>query len=362
MAEFEVMPGKLREQAGNLNDISRMLRTYGQGISSVSRNLSGAIGGPYAIIFSTLLSIMEQLQQNQQSTDSMHTVLMRVAERYLNAETKIVDAAGKKETIEHPDSFLSFYASSNAWNAAADSDGSLDPLTGRWTGNAYANASVWEGSAGFNIGNGLYQFDAKGTALGAHAEAEAELDPFKISAGASAGAAALNGTITQSTLWGVDQCEAEGSVLGAEAEAKGYLSWLGVAGSAEAWAAVAKGEAEQTLGLDKYHVQGGAEGAVLGAGAEASAGIGMYQDKDGNTQMGMHASAGAEAYVAKGEVKGGVTLFGIEVNASFGGQIGAGASAEAEVSANSVKVGGSLAALLGISGEIEIDWSDFGFW
>lgn len=362
MAEFEVMPGKLREQAGNLNDISRMLQTYGQGISSVSLGLSGIMGGSYAIIFETLQSIMGQLRQDRQSTDSMQTVLMRAAERYLNTETKIVDAAGKKETIQHPDNSISWNASSGVWNTSAGADGSLNPLTGRWTGNADADASVWKGSAGVNIGNGLYQFDANATALGAHAEAEAELDPFKISAGASAWAAALHGDVTQSGLWGVEQFKAEGSVLGADAEAKTYLSWLGVAASAEAAAAVAKGEAEQTLGLDKYHVQAGAEGAVLGAEAEASAGIGMYQDKDGNTQMGMHASAGAEAYVAKGEVTGGFTVFGIEVNASVGGQIGAGASAEAEVSANSVKIGGSLAALLGISGEIEIDWSNFGLW
>lgn len=142
MAEFEVMPGKLREQAGNLNDISRMLQTYGQGISSVSLGLSGIMGGSYAIIFETLQSIMGQLRQDRQSTDSMQTVLMRAAERYLNTETKIVDAAGKKETIQHPDNSISWNASSGVWNTSAGADGSLNPLTGRWTGNADADASA----------------------------------------------------------------------------------------------------------------------------------------------------------------------------------------------------------------------------
>lgn len=362
MAEFEVMPEKLREQAETLNDIGRLLLMYGQEVSAVSLNLSGKLGSAYDIIQSALRIITDQLYEKQKSTDSMRTALVRTAERYLNTETKIIDAAAKKETIEHPASLGTSNVSSGTMNVAAGLTASVDLVAGRLKGTAYANASVWEGSAGWELGNGLLQGGAQATAFSANAEAEASLDPFKIALGATASAAALNAKVTQSALWGLDKFEANGTVLGAEAEAKVYNTRLGTGASAEASAAVAKGEIERTFGLDKYHMQSSAEGSVLGAEAEASAGIGAYVDKDGNSQVGLHASAGAEAYVAKGEVKSSFTLFGVEISATMGGQIGAGVSAKAEVSSNSFKLGGSLAAFLGISAEFEIDWSNFGLW
>ena len=107
------------------------------------------------------------------------------------------------------------------------------------------------------------------------------------------------------------------------------------------------------------HISG--KGSVLGGEAGVEAGIGnLGSGENGKTKYGARAEAGAEAYAAKGEVKSGLTIFGVDIDCTLGGKAGAiGAKAGGEVSQQgfSVNAGGSV--ILGVEVKIDVDWSDF---
>ena len=200
----------------------------------------------------------------------------------------------------------------------------FDKKTGKWNFkdfgfglNAYANGSVAKGEVEGNIGY-------------LHGKASANL----LNAGVKAEAKA--------TLW--DDGKFNPSLMvGAAAEAS-----------------VAHGEAEAGFGTDQYGVYGKAEGDFLYAGAEAGAGIGYIgTDKDGKPMYGAKAEAKAMACVAKGEVKGGVTIFGIDIDVGVKGYAAA-AGVEAGASVSTTGVTGSFSGALGLGAgmDISIDWSD----
>lgn len=129
---------------------------------------------------------------------------------------------------------------------------------------------------------------------------------------------------------------------------------------AEASASVAHGEAEVGFGNDQYGIYTKADGDVLYASAEAGAGIGyLGVDKDGKKMYGAKAEAKAMACLAQGKVKGGFTLFGIDIDLGVKGYAGAaGVEAGGSVTTNGVTAsfGGSLG--LGAGMDISVDWSD----
>jgi len=136
----------------------------------------------------------------------------------------------------------------------------------------------------------------------------------------------------------------------------------------KAEAAVAKGEAEVKAGSDDFNAHGKASGTLLGAEAEASGNLGVITYKDATTgqtktEIGAKGKVGAEAYVAQGKVSGGITLFGIKIDAGIQGKAGgAGVSAEGRATTGGVsgKIGAGLGLGLGL--EISIDWSGFSLW
>ncbi len=132
----------------------------------------------------------------------------------------------------------------------------------------------------------------------------------------------------------------------------------------KAKAAVAEGSAEVSIGTEEFNGHVNANGTLLGAEAEASGGIGMISYKDDNgkekTELGISGKVSAEAYLAEGEVSGGFTLFGIDIDVGVSGKAGgAGVSAEGRVTAGGVsgEIGAGLGLGLGL--ELSIDWSDF---
>ena len=122
---------------------------------------------------------------------------------------------------------------------------------------------------------------------------------------------------------------------------------------------VASAESNITIGNAKNNIHGKAKGEVLTANAELDARVGAIQDEDGTTSYGVKGKAEAGAYAAKGEVSSVIEVCGIKFGVHASGNIGAGASAEGEISTGGVK--GSIGATIGIGGDIgiDIDWSDF---
>lgn len=204
------------------------------------------------------------------------------------------------------------------------------------------------------------------TGSGPFASAEAGIKEENGShiASASASAYALKGEAEQDQFWGLSKYKASGEVLSANAEAKAYasLSHNGVAvpsfgASGEAKASVASGEVEHTVGLEKYNIHGGAEGYVVGAEANAEAKFGVMEDGSYSASL----EAGAGAYLAKGEVSAGFTVFGIDIDAKIGGNIGVGGKAGISLETDSFDISAGLSALLGVEAEVSIDWSDIGW-
>ena len=123
---------------------------------------------------------------------------------------------------------------------------------------------------------------------------------------------------------------------------------------------VLKGDATAGFGTDQYGIYAKAAGDVLHAEAEAAAGVGYIgTDKDGKAQYGAKAEVSAMASIAQGEVKGGFTLFGIDVDIGAKGYAGAvGVEGGASVTTEGVTAKISGAAALGVGLEVSVDWSD----
>lgn len=122
---------------------------------------------------------------------------------------------------------------------------------------------------------------------------------------------------------------------------------------------VLQGEVNGGFGNDQYDAHVGASGDLLHAEAEGEIGAGHFKDKDGNDQYGVYGKVGGMASLAQGKVKGGFKFFGIKVDASAKGHLGAvGATTGGGLTTKgaNVKLGGAL----GLGGEVElsVDWSD----
>lgn len=131
------------------------------------------------------------------------------------------------------------------------------------------------------------------------------------------------------------------------------------AGKAEAYGA--KGKGSGYLGTENNNVHGGVEGHGLYAGAKAQEGLGyLGKDPEGRDVYGAALEAGAEAYLATGEVKGGFSILGIDVDIELEGKLGgAGAEAGASVTNQEIDIGGSLGLGAGVGLKLSVDWSDF---
>lgn len=122
-----------------------------------------------------------------------------------------------------------------------------------------------------------------------------------------------------------------------------------------AGAVVASGEVEGKWGNDDFNINGKAKAEVTAGEAKASVGVGRL---DNSSKYGIKGDFKAEAYVARGEVKGGIDIFGIKVDATVGGKVvAAGIGGEFEVSNTGARVKASASALFGVDAEIGVDFS-----
>lgn len=131
-------------------------------------------------------------------------------------------------------------------------------------------------------------------------------------------------------------------------------------------ATAAEGKAETSFGSDDNNLHLSAEGKLATASASAEAGVGVitYEDANGNTQtgIGIDGKVGAEAYLATGTVKGGITIFGVKIDAAVTGNAGGvGAKAGGAVTTGGIHGSASLGAGVGLGLDIDVDWTEFKF-
>lgn len=363
MDQFMIIPKRLKEESKVINQCAKELGNYISKLEEVSENLGGSSGASYAIIGTSLKAIANDLNGLKKTTNCMGNVLESSAGLYLKTESSIAKTVSKSSKI-----YLTTDAEGSTYAAEAKAGAELE--NGKKAVFANASADVAKGSFNLNAENGLYSLAGSGSILGASASAKAGYDTtngnIKANANAEAEAHALKGEISQEALWGLSKFKASGAVLsaGVNAKADATLFQNGIfvpsaSAEAKAKAAVAEGSASSTMGLDKYNVHGEVSGYVVGAEASASAKVGVVEEDD-KTVYGASAEASAGAYLAKGDVSTGFTVFGIKVDVSVGGNIGAGAEVKGEITSESIELGAGLSALLGLEAGIKVDWSDFG--
>lgn len=129
---------------------------------------------------------------------------------------------------------------------------------------------------------------------------------------------------------------------------------------AKAEGSVLQGDAEVGFGTDQYGVYAKADGDLLHAEAEAKAGVGyLGKDEKGNATYGASAEASAMASVAQGKVKGGITIFGIDIDVGVKGYaVAAGVEAGGSITTEGVTANFSGALGLGAGLDVSVDWSD----
>lgn len=165
----------------------------------------------------------------------------------------------------------------------------------------------------------------------------------------------------------------------AEAEAKADFSFMETKKKKEKvdgkW--VEKTETEYI----KAEIGAGASVSVLEVDAEAGAGtdmLGVEVDAEGSagnaklegkgkfsiTEDGVNANVSGEAMVSavEGEAKGTINILGIEITGSIGGYAGAvGVEGKVGIEDNKFVMEGGVAAVLGVSGGVEIGFNDEGW-
>lgn len=126
---------------------------------------------------------------------------------------------------------------------------------------------------------------------------------------------------------------------------------------AEASVSVAAVDGEAGVGTDMLGAEIGAEGTAGNARAELKGEFSVSDEGiDANIQGGAMVSA------VEGEVKGTINILGIEITGKIGGHAGAlGVEGKAGIVNNKFVLEGEVAALLGVSGGVEIGFNEEGW-
>lgn len=127
--------------------------------------------------------------------------------------------------------------------------------------------------------------------------------------------------------------------------------------SAGASVSVLEADAEAGVGTDMLGAEVDAEGTVGNAKAEAKGEFSITED-------GVNANVGGEAMLSavEGQASGTINILGIEITGKIGGYAGAvGVEGKVGIEDNKFVMEGGVAALLGVSGGVEIGFNDDGW-
>lgn len=323
--DYQKICNSLQSANQSIQNVSGMMQKYSY--SNVRRALSNAVQnnetytGMIGQLENTLVSIIQQYEKTENEILSKTITNKKYSDLSSNGSgITDVDSTNNKKKKEGSIAYAEGKSSISGIFGEAYAQGAISILEWKYGAEklrAFAEAS-WAGAKGKAAAEGKYgAVSVEGSLLEIMGEASFGIpDSFSIS----------------------------------EDEAK--TAGLAVAISA----AVLHGKAEGRVGLENMNVHGTAEGSVLGAGASAELGV-----VAGDGTIGLKAGVDAEAYLAKGEVSGGFTIFGIDIDIGAEGMIGVQAEASAEVGITGF---GFDLGLGPIGLDVAIDWSDFDltFW
>lgn len=352
-SEFEVKIKKIKST--NFSNVYKTLERNNQSIKNVSNALRGS---SYASIRTVLTKSAESNAKYIVSVKQMDNVLDLIAQQYEVTENEILE---KKIELTKDTESTSWFAkfvgndlktSGSVLSGEAKTEGDLWGIGTAGT----ASGALLTGEAGIKS-NASWSFKDK--------DGNWDFKSFGLSTTASATGAVAKGEVKGNV--GYLHGNASGKfITGAiSGDAKMKLwddgQWNpSLMIGAKAGVSVLQGEAKVGFGTDQYGIYAKADGDVLHAEAEAGAGVGYIgKDENGNAQYGAKAKASAMACVAQGKVKGGVTIFGIDIDVGLKGYaLAAGVEAGASITTEGVTASFSGAAVLGAGLDISVDWSD----
>lgn len=363
MSQFKVSTTQADAGYQALEETSRLLEELGSEGWRVYTSLSFQIRCREQVD-ARLRAALQRLERQQEDAHRLARGLSQSMERYQAAETAVVGeyegAAAQTES-----SILSFVALlplllpllgpgaipalvlgalfSPGWGKNWPKDslfGGAVEAAGELLGIGASGSAHWN-ALGYELsGERYFGWNEEGDSWGAAIKGEAE--GYLLRGGAEGQWGLLSGDV-----------EATLGQVGAYGEAKAVLFEDGtfhpeVSLGAGAEASGATGEINAQFGTDDYNVHVGAEGTAGHAVAEA----GVSLSDEGVT---LKAEVGAAAL--EGEVEGGFTIFGVNIDVSASGAVGAvGVGGEFNATTNSVSIGGNIAALLGLGLNIKISW------
>lgn len=357
MEGFGIRVPQTKDKQGILLQYSKELRSASAELNSIRRKLRSKISLSESIGV-RLGKINDRIDEESQALQNYSDGLENIIVTYQQTENKIAgtenaSANGLGEILKQlweGTSGAVLGGAISGGNQSGDIKGTLSgELLGYSTKGTVTSGVKWKEK------DGKYELDSV-ELIKAEGKAEVHLAKGKAEGNIGLLSGGIEGTL--------GQVAATGAVVASLCSEGELNPQIGI--SAEVKATAASGKAETELGTDNTNMHGEAKGELLTAKAKAEAAVGKvsYEDSSGNTVTGYGATGevGAEAYLAKGEVSGGITIFGIDIDISLGGKAG-GAGVKAEGHVTTGGVGGSVGLGLGLGAEIgiNIDWSNFKF-
>lgn len=359
MSSFEVYPDKLNIQSTNVNNIRKQILNLKNQLNRCNSNLRTCLSPESSQrVRSSIVAMSNSLEQQLSHLSKLYSGLSSVSTTYKNTEKNVKN--GKLSLSDILQILTS--KTKNIINGGSLSDsvisGSLSGATTIF--GTVASGTISGSFLGYDVSGkkGIkWKIDPKtGKLKDASAEISGDASVYGAKGSAEGKYGMLSGAVSGSLL----NAGVHGAI-GASLFKDGKLS-PSVSAELKAKANVAEGEAKAQFGDKNNNAHVKASGEVLGASAEASgkAGVITYKDEAGNEirTIGAQGKVGAEAYAAQGSISGGITIFGVKIDASVSGKAGgAGVSASGQVTANGAS--GSIGAGLGLGAglSISVDWS-----
>lgn len=379
MAEIEVDTGRMKRQESNLQTIMNRLEKSMSQLEHINRKITQYLDSrAYQNIQRKIFQVSGRIGQNRQAVQSLKTALVGCCTLYKNAEEKVIGYFGRSSRVD-----WSQTGGITDWTKAVDIGGwEVSASQKSWsTGwSDFWNDFFHDGKAQ----DALYQWGVgiSGSILGANVaskitakildfslehntESEWDIKDRKAQLYHQLKAELTVGKIEAKNQIGILETDTEIDVLTGAATGKVYgalfddngvfAPGVGIAG--EIGGSILAGKHEVQMGSDDVNAHVAASGDLVTGELKGKVQIGRVKTENGSYTTGVDIGGEAGAYLAKGEVKGGFELFGIEIDASLEGKLGFGANASAKATSDNAEVGIGASLLGGAGVKLKVDWS-----
>lgn len=365
MSQFKVSTTQADAGYQVLEETSRLLEELGSEGWRVYTSLSFQIRCREQVD-ARLRAALQRLERQQEDAHRLARGLSQSMERYQAAETAVVgEYEGAAAQTEN--SILSFAAIlplllpllgpgaipglavlgalfaqnwGNHWPKDYSLFGGAVEAAGELLGIGASGSAHWNGPSYTLSSEQYFGWNEEGDSWGAAIKGEVE--GYLFQGGVEGQWGLLSGNVEAA----LGQIGAYGEVKAVLFEDGAFHPELSVNAGVEASGAT--GEVGVQFGTDDYNLHVGAEGTAGHAVAETEVSL---------SDEGVVLKGEVGAAALEGEVEGGFTIFGVNVDVSASGAVGAvGVGGEFSATTDSFTIGGEIAALLGLGLNIKVSW------